>query len=68
MEWKTDILGNEFRQLTVNQGLDYDGPVRCTVVRYAKSPGKGRGVLKCDFATRRYFYYLFTNFYCVKIS
>ncbi|MBD5182303.1 MAG: alpha/beta hydrolase [Bacteroidales bacterium] len=45
MEWKTDILGNEFRQLTVNQGLDYDGPVRCTVVRYAKSPCKGRGVL-----------------------
>lgn len=45
MEWQKDILGDGFEMTHVDQGRDYAGDVRCTVVRHkADSPAR-RGVL-----------------------
>lgn len=44
-EWKPDILGNGFEMRHVDQGNDYSGPVRSTIVRLASSCANGVGVL-----------------------
>ena len=43
--WQPDILGPGFEMTRVDQGRDYAGPVRCTVVRRLPETPAARGVL-----------------------
>ncbi len=40
-----DILSHGFEAITIDQGRDYSGPVRCTVVRKLSGKSRGRAVL-----------------------
>lgn len=46
-EWRTDILGDGYENTVIDQGRNYDGPVRSTVVRLKTDcpQGKRRGIL-----------------------
>ncbi len=43
--WQPDVLGPGFEMRYVDQGTDYSGPVRSTVVRLRSDSPSGRGVL-----------------------
>ncbi|MBO5268101.1 MAG: alpha/beta hydrolase [Muribaculaceae bacterium] len=43
--WQSDVLGQGFEMRYVDQGADYSGPVRSTIVRLRSSCGKGVGIL-----------------------
>lgn len=45
MDWKNDILGDGFEMTHVNQGNDYAGKVRCSVIRRKTAAKTTRGVL-----------------------
>lgn len=44
-QWMPDTLGDGYEMRYVDQGKDYSGPVRCTVVRLTSPCANGRGVL-----------------------
>lgn len=44
-QWMPDVLGPGFEMRYVDQGTDYSGPVRCTVVRHLSPCSMGSGVL-----------------------
>lgn len=44
-DWNTDILGDGFEMRYVDQGNDYSGPVRSTIVRRVSPCAEGVGVL-----------------------
>lgn len=44
-EWQPDVLGDGYEMTYVDQGRDYSGNVRSTVVRRQSSCSKGRGIL-----------------------
>lgn len=39
-DWKPDVLGSAFEQLTLDLGTDAEGPVVATVVRYLPEPAR----------------------------
>lgn len=43
--WQSDVLGDGFEMRHIDQGTDYSGPVRSTVVRLRTQEPLGRGVL-----------------------
>lgn len=44
-QWMPDTLGGGYEMRYVDQGTDYSGPVRCSVVRLVSPCAHGRGVL-----------------------
>lgn len=44
-QWQEDVLGDGYEMRYVDQGEDYSGPVRCTVVRKLSPCGGDKGVL-----------------------
>lgn len=43
--WQPDVLGHPYEMTYIDQGTDYSGPVRSTVVRRTSPCASGRGVL-----------------------
>lgn len=43
--WHEDILGDGFESRYVNEGIAFDGPVRCTIIRRKCSKPSGKAVL-----------------------
>lgn len=43
--WMPDVLGNGFEMRYVNQGKDYSGEVRSTIIRHLPSAQSHKGVL-----------------------
>lgn len=44
-QWQQDILGDGFQMRYVDQGKDYSGPVRSTIVRKQSKCHNGKGIL-----------------------
>lgn len=44
-DWQPDVLGDGFEMRYVDQGIDYSGPVRSTIVRLRSECSQGVGVL-----------------------
>ncbi len=44
-EWQEDVLGDGYEMRYVDQGSDYSGPVRCTIIRKQAPCAGNRGVL-----------------------
>lgn len=44
-KWQPDVLGDGYEMKYIDQGTDYDGPVRSTIVRKLSPRGGDKGVL-----------------------